>query len=131
MEMSCYCVGESQVARKMSCYYVGESHLVREMSCFCVGESLILDSSCFSFFHSGQVFHKMVCAFTFGLSHIFFNLTTLFSLSVFCCHFHAPLDVVVHLPVFLRSFKFKLFFLSSLHLSHRSRISAVSQVFFF
>ena len=50
--------------------------------------------------------------------------------TVFFSLFHAPLDVVVHFLVFLRFFRLKSFFLSSLLLSHRSRISAVIQVFF-
>ena len=41
------------------------------------------------------------------LAQIFFNLTTLFSYLVFFSLFHAPLDVVVHFPVFLRSFGLK------------------------
>ena len=39
----------------------------------------------------------------------FFNLTTLFTHPVFFCFFHAHLEVVVHFPVFLRSFRFKSF----------------------
>ena len=50
-------------------------------------------------------------------------------LSSFHLPFQWPLDVVVHLLVFLRSFTFKSFFCSLL-LSNRSRISAVTQVFF-
>ena len=70
---------------------------------------MILDSSCFPLFHSGQVFHQLVCPLTAVLSQIFFNLTTLFSYPVFFSLFHAPLDVVVHLLVFLRSFRLKSF----------------------
>ena len=45
----------------------------------------------------------------FVLPQIFFNLTTLFSYPVFFCLFHAPLDVVFHFLVFLRSFRFESF----------------------
>ena len=38
-----------------------------------------------------------------------FNLTTEFSYPVFFCPFHAPLDVVVPFPIFLRSFRFESF----------------------
>ena len=89
---------------------------VQYLSFFCEAFSrTILDSNSFSLFHSGQVFHELVCPLTVVLPQIFFNLTTLFSYPVFFCLFHAPLDVVVHLPVFLRSFRFKsVFFLSFL-----------------
>ena len=56
-----------------------------------------------------QVFHNLVCPLTTVLPQLFFNLTKLFSLLVFFCLFRAPLDVVVHFPVFLRSFRFKPF----------------------
>ena len=62
-------------------------------------------------FHSGQVFHQLVSPLTVGLPQNFFNLTTLFSCPVFFSLFHAPLDVVVHFVVFLRSFRLN-FFLS-------------------
>ena len=39
----------------------------------------------------------------------FLQFTTLFSYSVFFSLFHAPLDDVVHFPVFLRSFRLKSF----------------------
>ena len=69
----------------------------------------ILDSSCFPLFHSGQVFHQLVCPLTVVPPQIFFNLTTLFSYPVFFSLFHAPLDVVVHFLVFCSSFRLKSF----------------------
>ena len=81
---------------------------VQYLLLFCEAFSwTILDSSRFPLFHSGQVFHQLVCPLTVVLPQIFFNLTTLFSYEAF----------------------FSLF-LSSLLLSHRSRISAVIQFFF-
>ena len=68
------------------------------------------DSNSFSLFYSGQVFHELVCPLTVVPPQIFFNLTTLFSYPVFFCFFHAPLDVAVHFPVCLRSFRFKSLF---------------------
>ena len=59
----------------------------------------VLDSSSFSLFHSGQVFHELVCPLTVVLQ-IFFNLTTLFPYPVLFSFFHASLDVVVHFLVF-------------------------------
>ena len=70
---------------------------------------MILDSSRFPLFHSGQVFHQLVCSLTVVLPQIFFNLTTLFSDSVFFSLFHAPFDAVVHFFVLLRSFGLKSF----------------------
>ena len=64
-----------------------------------------LDSSCFPLFHSGQVFHQLVCHLTVVLPQIFFSLTTLFSYPVLFCLFHVPLDAVVHFLVFLRAFR--------------------------
>ena len=69
----------------------------------------ILDSSSFSLFHSGQVFHQLVCPLTVVLPQIVFRLATLFCYPVFCSLFHAPLDVLVHFLVFLRSFRFESF----------------------
>ena len=60
------------------------------------------------------VFHELVCPLTVVLPQIFFNLTTPFFYPVFFCLFHAPLDVVVHFPVFLRSLRFNRFFLNSI-----------------
>ena len=60
-------------------------------------------------FCSCQVFYELVCPLTVVLPQIFFNLTALFSYPVFFCLFHAPLDVVVHFLVFLRSFRFESF----------------------
>ncbi|WP_419616740.1 hypothetical protein [Thiolapillus sp.] len=68
-----------------------------------------MDNRRFPLFHSGQVFHQLVCPLTVVLPQIFFNLTTLFSYSVFFSLFHAPFDVVVHFLVFLRSFRLKPF----------------------
>ena len=83
---------------------------IQYLSFFCEAFSwTILDSSRFSLFHSGQVFHKLVCPLTVVLSQIFFNLTTLISYPVFFRFFHTPLDVVVHFPVFLRSIRFESF----------------------
>ena len=72
------------------------------------------------------------------LPQIFFNLTTLLSYPVFLCLCHAPLDVVVHSLYFLFTSLYfsdpsgsNSFFLSSLLLSHKSRISAVTQGFVF
>ena len=70
-----------------------------------------MDSSRFPLFHSGQVFHQLICPFTVVLPQIFFNLTSLFSYPVFFSLFHAPIDVLVHFLVFLRSFRL-IFFLS-------------------
>ena len=81
---------------------------VQYLSFFCEAFSwTILDSSSFSLFHSGQVFHELVCPLTVILPQIFFNHTTLFSYQVFFCLFHAPLEVVVHFLVFLRTFRFR------------------------
>ena len=68
-----------------------------------------MDKSSFPMFHSGQVFHGLVCPLPVVLLQIIFNLTTLFSYPVFFCLFHAPLDAKVHFPVFLRSFRFESF----------------------
>ena len=59
----------------------------------------ILDSSCFPF-HSGQVFHHLVCPLTVVLPQIFFNLTTMFSYPVFFSLFRA-LPCHIHVPVCL------------------------------
>ena len=69
----------------------------------------ILDSSRFPLFHSGQVFHQLVCPLTVVLPQIFLNLTALFSYLVFLSLFHAPLDVVVHFLAFLSSFRLESF----------------------
>ena len=51
-------------------------------SFFCEAFSrMTLDSSSFPLFHSGQVFHVLVCPLTVVLPQIFFNLTTLFVFS--------------------------------------------------
>ena len=68
-----------------------------------------MDSSSFPLLHSGRVFHKLVCLLTVVRLHTFFNFTKLFSYRVFFCLFHAPLDVVVHFLVFLRSCRFESF----------------------
>ena len=70
---------------------------------------MILDSISFPLFQSGQVVDDLVCPLTVIVPQIFFNLTTLFSYSVFFCIFHAPLDVVGPFHVFLRSFRFESF----------------------
>ena len=85
--------------------------LVQYLSFFCEAFSwTILDSSNFSLFHIGKVFHKLVSPLTVVLPQIFFNFTTLFSYPVFFCLFRASLDAVVHFLVCLRSFRFKSFF---------------------
>ena len=58
--------------------------------------------SSFPLFHSGQVFHELVCPLTVVLPQTFFSLTTLFPYPVFFCLFHAPLEVVVHFLVFFQ-----------------------------
>ena len=65
-----------------------------------INSVLIIASYCFVI-----IIH--CCPLTVVLPHIFFNLTTLFSYPLFFCLFRAPLDVVVHLLVFLRSFRFE------------------------
>ena len=51
---------------------------VQYLSLFCEAFSwTILDSNRFPLFHSGQVFHQLVCPLTVVLPQIFFNLTTL------------------------------------------------------
>ena len=61
-------------------------------------------------FHSGHVFHQLVCPLTVVLPQIKKKSSArLFSYPVFLSLFHAPLDVVLHLLVFFRSFKLKSF----------------------
>ena len=75
---------------------------VQYPSFFCEAFSwMIQDSSSFPLFHSGQVFHELVCSLTVALPQIFFNVTTLFSYPVFFCRVQAPLDVFVHFLVFI------------------------------
>ena len=87
----------------------------RQLLFFCEAfSSTILDSSSFSLFHRGQVFHELICPLTVVIPEIFFNLTTPFSYPVFfsffsLLFFHAPLHALVHFLVFLRSFKLKSF----------------------
>ena len=103
---------------------------VQCLSLFCEAFSwTILDSSSFPLFHSGQVFHELVCPVTVVLPQIFFNLTTPFSYPVLFCLFHAPLDVAVHFLAFSDPPASNRFFLSCLLLSHWSRISAVTKGF--
>ena len=79
---------------------------VQYLSLFCEAFSwTILDSSRFPLFHSGQVFHHLVCPLTVVLPQIFFNLTTLFSYPVSFSLFRAPLDFVIR----VRSFRLKSF----------------------
>ena len=66
-----------------------------------------MDSSHFPLFHSGQVFYQLVCPLTVVVPQIFFSLTTLFSYPVLFNLFHAPLDVVVHSLVLIRSIRLK------------------------
>ena len=66
-----------------------------------------MDGSSFHFFHTSQVFHDLVCCLAVVLPQIFFSLTVLFSCPILFCIFRAFLDVVVHYPVFLRSFRLK------------------------
>ena len=95
---------------------------------------MIFDSRRFPLFHSGQVFDQLVWPLTVVRPQIFFNLTTLFSYSVFFSLFRAPLDVVVHLLVFLISLRLKSF-LSQFspfvtQIKKKKKNSAVIQVFF-
>ena len=56
----------------------------------------ILDSSSFPLFHSGQVFHELVCPLTVVLPQIFFSLTTQFSRCVWSgtlTHYNASMHV--------------------------------------
>ena len=87
-----------------------------------------VDGSSFPLFHSGQVFRELVCPLTVVLPQICFSVSLHCFLPSFLLPFPAPLD---HFLVFRRYSGSNLFFLSSLLLSHRSRISAVIQGFFF
>ena len=88
-------------------------------------------SSRFPLFNSCQVFRQLVCPLTVVLPQIFFSLTTLFSYPVFLSLFHAPLDVVVHFLVFLRSFRLKLFFQFSPFVTQIENFCSDSGFFFF
>ena len=94
-------------------------------------------SSRFPLFHSGRVFHQLVCPLTFVLPQIFFKFTTLFSYPVFFIYFFLISAFFMHLLMLFISLYFSdpsgsiSFFLSSLLLSQGSRISAVTQVFYF
>ena len=82
---------------------------VQYTSFFCGAFSwTILDSSSFPLFQNGQVFHTSVGLLTAVLFQMFFSLKTLFSYSVFFCHFHAPLDVV-HLLFFSQILQVQIF----------------------
>ena len=127
----CVCLGTVQywwisiglVIVKLSSVFCPSVHY---LSFFCEAFSwTILDSSSFFLFHSGQVFHELVYPLTVVPPQKLFSLITLFSYPVFFRLFHAPFDVAVHFPVFLRSFKFYRSFLSSLLLSHWSKFSAM------
>ena len=101
------------------------------LSFFCEAFSwTILDSSSFPLFHSGQVFHELICPLNVVLPQIFFSLTTLFSYPVFFCLFHAPLMLLFTSLYFSDPSGSNRFFLSSLLLLHWSRISLVTQNFF-
>ena len=89
--------------------YSSEQYSVHRFSISRSSVRHFLESSRFPVFHSGQVFHQLVCPLTVVLPQIFFNLTTLFSYPVFFSLFHAPLDVVVHFLVFLRASRLKSF----------------------
>ena len=79
---------------------------VQYLLLFCeVFSWMTLVSSRFPLFHSGQVFHQLVCPLTVVLPRIFFNLTTLFFYPVFFSLFRAPPDVVVYFLYFLRSLR--------------------------
>ena len=114
--------------------YSSEQYSVHRFSIysFCGAFSwTILDSSRFPLFHSGQVFHHFgMPSYCCSSSDFLQSHYTVLLSSFFFSLFHAPLDVV-HFLVFLRSFRLNFFLLSSLLLSHRSRISAVIQSFFF
>ena len=99
---------------------------------------MILDSSSFPLFHGGQVFYQLVCPLQ--LFFLRFSSVSLHCspIQFFCSLSHAPLAFCMHLLMLLfTSLYFSdpsgsdRFFLSSLLLSHRSRISAVIQFFFF
>ena len=61
-------------------------------------------------FHSGHVFHQLVCPLTVVLPQIKKKSSArLFSYPVFLSLFHAPLDVVVYFLVFRTSFRLKSF----------------------
>ena len=88
----------------------------------------IFDSSRSPLFQSGQVFHELVCPLTVVLPKIIFNLTALFSYPVF---FWLFLLMLLLTPLYFSDPSCSnCFFLSSLLLSHRSRIYSVTQVFF-
>ena len=87
-----------------------------------------------------QVFHELLCLLSVVLPQIFFNLSTLFSYQVYFAFFmHLLMLLFTSLyfsdpsgsnRFFLSSSGSNRFFLSSFLLSHRSRISAVTQGFF-
>ena len=88
-------------------------------------------SSSFPLFHSSQVFHEFSCCLTVVLPQIVFNLATLFSYPVIFCLFMHLLMLLFTSLCFSDPSGSNLFFLSSLLLSHRSRICAVTQNDFF
>ena len=83
------------------------------------------------FTDSGQVFQQLVCPLAVVLAQIFFSLTTLFSYPVFFCLFMHFLMLLLTWSHFSDASGSNLFFLSSLLFSQRSRISAVTRIFFF
>ena len=66
---------------------------------------IVVASHCFTVVKS----HELAYPLAVVLPKIFFNLTTLFSYQFPSAFFRAPLDVVVHFLVFLRSFRFESF----------------------
>ena len=91
----------------------------------------ILDSSSFSLFHSGQVFHEMVCPLVLLLFFLRFS-----SISPHCS-IQFSFAFFMHLLMLLFTSLYfsdpsgsNRFFLGSVLLSRRSRISAVTEVFF-
>ena len=90
----------------------------------------ILDSSRFPLFHSGQVFHRLECPLTVVLPQIFFFLTSLHCSPIrFYLAFFMRLLMLLFTSLYVSDPSgSNLFFLSSLLLSNRSRISAVIQI---
>ena len=90
------------------------------LSLFCEAfSSTILDSSSFPLFHSGQVFHQLVCPLTVVFPQIFFHFTTLFSYPVFFSLFRAPLQG--SLPCISQVLQAQIFSLSVLSLCRTDR----------
>ena len=85
----------------------------------------------FHFFHCSLVFHELVYPLAVFLPQIFFSLTALFSYPISFAFF-MHLLIMLFMCLYSSDLQVRIFsfFLSSLLLSHRSRISAVTKVFF-